>query len=162
MQKSKQLTEITVYSKADRFPMLPDNQLALLAESIAKNGQRHPIMLWRNGEGEDMLIDGCNRLKACGLVGVELEFAQFEGTEDDVLEYINDENILRRHLKTDQAVMMHATLFPEPIRSGKDGGRKEGTAAKIAAVIGKGERRTQQLLADAMNALGKREVLNDI
>jgi len=29
-------------------------------------------------------------------------------------------------------------------------------------VIGKGERRTQQLLADAMNALGKREVLNDI
>jgi|GraSoi2013_115cm_1033766.scaffolds.fasta_scaffold387515_1 ParB-like chromosome segregation protein Spo0J len=57
-----------VHPPADIFPMVPDDGLATLAESIKANGLRYPIVVRKvsNGNGvvEDEVIDGRNRLRA--------------------------------------------------------------------------------------------------
>ena len=45
---------------ADRFPMLPEDELQRLAEDIRENGQRSPIMVSLDG----LILDGKNRLAA--------------------------------------------------------------------------------------------------
>jgi hypothetical protein len=120
MQKPKsQPTEMKVHPAADIFPMLDEAQLAGLAQSIATNGQRFPIMLWRNGAAEDILIDGRNRKAACALVEIEPTFDYFEGDEDDVIAYIADVNLERRDLTKAQKVMALAKLYPQPDTKGQ-------------------------------------------
>jgi hypothetical protein len=114
---------IKVHPAADIFPMLDSDQLASLAESIATNGQRFPIMLWKNGEGE-FLIDGRNRRKACELAGIEPKSEYFAGDEEDMVAYIADVNLERRDLTKQQKIMALATLYPEPEEKG--GAKKKG------------------------------------
>jgi ParB-like chromosome segregation protein Spo0J len=109
---------VKVHPKADIFPMLEDDQLISLAESIAKNGQRHPITFWENGDGR-ILIDGRNRFKACEFIGVEPQYSEFKGTEDDVLAYIADVNLERRDLKEDQKIMALAKIYQKPTQGKK-------------------------------------------
>src|SRR5690606_33589017 len=52
----------SVHPAATIFPMMDDERLRELAEDIKQNGQREPIVYWK-----DQLLDGRNRLKACEL-----------------------------------------------------------------------------------------------
>ena len=111
-------SEMKIHPAANVFPMLESDQLASLAESIAKVGQIHPILLWSNGEG-DMLIDGRNRFRACELAEIEPKYEHFEGDEDAVRNLILGVNLERRDLKKSQKIMLVATVFPEPQRGGR-------------------------------------------
>jgi len=53
-----------IHLRAEMFPMMPEEELAELAEDIRENGLIHPIMLDTDGQ----VIDGRNRLAACKLV----------------------------------------------------------------------------------------------
>lgn len=81
-----------VHPAADRYPRMKDDRLAELAVDIAEHGLIEPI--WIDVEG--MLLDGRNRLAACQMVGVEPEFAVYEG--EDVEAFIVSKNEHRRHL----------------------------------------------------------------
>jgi len=74
--------------------MLPDDELAELAESIKTRGLDHPIVLDNQGR----VLDGRNRLAACELAGVEPEFTKYEAQDSD--DYALRNGITRRHLKT--------------------------------------------------------------
>ena len=80
-----------VHPYADAFPMLPDDDLDALAADIAAHGQRHPILLTRDG----VLVDGRNRLAACVRAKVDPVFAVFDG---DPVALIVSENLQRRDL----------------------------------------------------------------
>jgi hypothetical protein len=88
-----------VHPVAALFPMLPDDELRELADSIKANGQHDPIVLDCDGT----LIDGRNRLRACKLVGIAPIFTTFEG--DDPATFILDKNINRRHMSKGQQAM---------------------------------------------------------
>ena len=60
------MTITGVHPYADKFPMLPEPELAELAESIRANGLRNPIVLTPDG----LILDGRNRAAACERVGV--------------------------------------------------------------------------------------------
>lgn len=111
--------------------MLPDDALASLAESIRINGLRFPIVVRRNGHGDE-LIDGRNRLRACELAGIDPTFTEFVGDDQAVKSYIADVNLERRDLKKGQKAMALAMLFPEP----EKGGRGKVSAAKTSAKRG--------------------------
>ena len=49
-----------IHPLAARWPMMPDDELAALAESIAADGLSHPLVL----DGQGRLVDGRNRLEA--------------------------------------------------------------------------------------------------
>jgi hypothetical protein len=95
-----------VHPFAAAFPMLPDDELAELAEDIKVNGLSHPILVTPDGE----LLDGRNRLAACRLVGVEPDFEVRVGNPYAV---IVSENVRRRNLNAGQVAMASAVALVE-------------------------------------------------
>lgn len=67
--------------------MMNPQQLQKLANDILENGLREPIVLTPDGK---TLVDGRNRLRACGVAGVEPRFKKLpkNSAEEDVLRYI--------------------------------------------------------------------------
>lgn len=99
-----------IHPFANRFPMLPENELALLAEDIANHGLIHPIVL----DGSGQLIDGRNRLAACKIVNLEPTFVtrDFENVEAFILSV----NVHRRHITKGAQAMAMAIAYPEAKR----------------------------------------------
>jgi len=86
---------------ANIFPMMSDEELSELAESIESNGLRVPILLY-----EGKILDGRNRYQACESSGVKPEYTEFEG--DDPLSHVLDLNLHRRHLTSGQKAIVVA------------------------------------------------------
>lgn len=102
-----------IHPLADLFPMLPDDELAELAEDIKENGLRQPIVLDHDGR----VVDGRNRLRACAIAGVEPQFQRLNG--EDIAAFIVSQNINRRHLTKAQRAMSVAMIYPEPGKGGR-------------------------------------------
>ena len=62
---------------ADLFPMMTAAEQDALAEDIAENGLRQPIVRYKG-----KVLDGRNRLIACETAGVEPTFIDFEGDDE--------------------------------------------------------------------------------
>lgn len=77
------------------FPQLSDENLQELADDIAVNGLRNPIVLWQG-----KIVDGRNRYLACRIAEVEPRFTEFEG--DDPIGCVISQYLQRRHLTASQ------------------------------------------------------------
>lgn len=77
---------------AEAWPLLGDDELAELAEDIATNGLRSPIVTYGGA-----ILDGRNRHAACALAKVEPTFTEFEGADDEALAFVQSVNNARRH-----------------------------------------------------------------
>lgn len=88
-----------VHPAADLFPMLPDEELAELADDIRANGLREAIKLQDDGT----LVDGRNRQRACQMAGIEPRYESLNGT--DPAAYILSANVHRRNLTKGQRVL---------------------------------------------------------
>jgi ParB-like chromosome segregation protein Spo0J len=90
------------------FPMLDDEAIQELADDIAKNGLRNPIVI----DQDDCILDGRNRAAACAIAQVEPVFEPFIGTDEEKLAYVVSANVHRRHLTTSQRASVAAKLLP--------------------------------------------------
>lgn len=92
-----------VHPLAARWPLMPDDELAALAESIAADGLSHPLVL----DDQGRLVDGRNRLEACRIAGVSPKYLTPRGldTEEAVRSYIGRVNAQRRNVSTGQKAM---------------------------------------------------------
>lgn len=106
------LDEYEVHPLAAIFPMLSDEELADLAEDIKENGLLHPIVRTVDGQ----IVDGRNRVVACGIAGVEPEFEDRICDDDEARALIISANLQRRNLTKGQKAMALAIMFPEPKR----------------------------------------------
>jgi hypothetical protein len=104
-----------VHPYADRFPMLPADELQALADDIATSGQLRPITIWIDQEtGEELLLDGRNRLTACEMVGVEPKAETYIG---DPYAFIRSANNRRRNMTPGQQAAADAlALFDQGLR----------------------------------------------
>lgn len=100
------LSTLTAHPAADIFPMLDAGEMAELAEDIKARGLIEAIVLDADGR----IVDGRNRLEACGIAGVEPRFIEYMGS--DVLGYIVSKNLKRRHLTESQRATVAAELVP--------------------------------------------------
>ncbi|MFZ3499055.1 ParB N-terminal domain-containing protein [Streptomyces sp. 5.8] len=91
---------LKIHPFADSLPMLPEDELHDLAESIKAEGQHKDIVLDRDG----VVIDGRNRLAACKLAGIEPRFTTYNG--DDPIRVIVSHNVHRRHISKGQQAMI--------------------------------------------------------
>ena len=87
------------------FPQLSDDELHDLADDIAVNGLRNPIVLWQG-----KILDGRNRYLACKIAEVEPRFTEFEG--DDPIGWVISQNLQRRHLTASQKAVVALDLLP--------------------------------------------------
>lgn len=90
------------------FPMLSDEEVQELADDIAKNGLRIPIVI----DADDKILDGRNRAAACAIAGVDPVYEPFIGSDEDKLAFVVSCNIHRRHLTTSQRASVAAKLMP--------------------------------------------------
>jgi hypothetical protein len=91
----------TWHPLAERFPLMPEDELREMAASISEIGQMVPCTMNPDGLG----LDGRNRAAACALAGVEPAFLVYDG---DPVAFIVQVNAQRRHLSTGQRAMATA------------------------------------------------------
>jgi hypothetical protein len=111
---------------ADLFPMLEGAELQALADDIKAHGLLNPIILFAEG-GKRLVLDGRNRLRACGMVGVAPRF-EFWAGEGSPTEWVVSQNLHRRHLSTSQRALIAAELVPMFAAEAKERQRAAGGA----------------------------------
>jgi len=140
------MTDYPVHPAAQLFPLMPDAEIEALAQSIKAHGQTVPVVLYQG-----RVLDGRNRILACGRAGVEPIVTEWSGTGDPVA-WVLSINMDRRHLTPSQRSMIAARakpLFAEQAaareRAGKqidptlnlgEGRHERESAAKAAEVMG--------------------------
>jgi len=85
-------TDYKFHPAAAIFPLLGEEELAEMAQSIREHGLRESIKLH-----DEQVLDGRNRLTACRLAGVEPRFEQAK-VNGSVANYVFDMNYHRRQL----------------------------------------------------------------
>lgn len=104
---------------AERFPLLSEDEIREMAESIAERGQYVPCRMTPEGLG----LDGRNRVAACAIAGVAPSWEPYEG---EPVPFIIEVNAERRHLTTGQRAMAVAIgLVEEGLR--ENGRYKRGS-----------------------------------
>jgi hypothetical protein len=126
---------------AAAWPMLPEPDLRRLAEDIAANGLRHPVVLDKAG----MVLDGRNRLAACTIAGVEPTFETYEG--DDPEGYVLSTNE-RRHMSLPERAAATALTLAT------NGGRAKGRWKRGSVPDNPESRNSGKTWADAMTSAG--------
>ncbi|WP_315720156.1 MULTISPECIES: ParB/RepB/Spo0J family partition protein [unclassified Bradyrhizobium] len=118
-----------VHPAAAIFPMMSEEEIADLAEDIKENGLKHPIVIGEH-EGEEVLVDGRNRLRACELAKVQPTYHKLK--DEDHLAFILSTNVKRRHLNSGQRAMAVAMMYPTPTpgKSLPDVGKTQGESVK--------------------------------
>jgi N6-adenosine-specific RNA methylase IME4 len=92
--------KLSFHPIAGIFSLIPENELASLAEDIRANGLREPLWLYEN-----KILDGRNRYLACQLINADLQFRHFEGSYLEAIALVWSMNLKRRHLDSSQAAM---------------------------------------------------------
>lgn len=118
--------EIIVHPLAALFPMMPDDELAELADDILANGLQFDLVL----DTEGRLLDGRNRLKACEIAGVEPRFTTHDG---DPAIFILSVNVNRRHLNKGQRAIATAMLTPPSENKGGRGKKTTPLNGEVSA-----------------------------
>lgn len=113
----------SVHPLAARFPLLPDDELADLAEDIRANGLAVPILL---NPVDHQLLDGRNRLRACDLARVEPHYQLYAG--DDPAAAIIALNVHRRHITQGACSMAVALERLVTRRSGRSAAKAAGAS----------------------------------
>lgn len=127
-----------VFPAADLFPMLPADELQQLVDDIAAHGLREAVVV-ATIDGEEMLVDGRNRLAACKMAGVEPTLRRLNG--EDPTAFVVSANINRRHMTKGQRAMAVAMIYPTPEKGGRG---KKGAAQKAEVISGFSDRLVQQ------------------
>ena len=98
--------ELGIHSLAELFPPLPEAELDKLAESIKKEHQQQPVVLW-----DGKVIDGRCRYLACRKAGVPVLVTDRKfGNEAEAAAYVVSANLMRRHLSTSQRAVLARQL----------------------------------------------------
>lgn len=107
MQTEPADVDLEVHPLANLFPMMNDEDLDSLKESIQKNGLREPIVIF-----ESKILDGRNRFRALKALNLPVPTTLFEG--EDAVQFVADHNLYRRHLKASQKAAIAALLSEFP------------------------------------------------
>jgi ParB-like chromosome segregation protein Spo0J len=126
-QNLKQI-ELEGHRLANYFPAIEGQEFDDLVESIRKNGQLNPIILF-----EGKILDGKNRFRACQQLGINPITQEYSG--NDPLDFVIAENINRRHLTESQRAMLATKMLPEFEKKAKE--RKIEGSKRGAAITNK-------------------------
>jgi hypothetical protein len=96
-----------IHPAAMLFPMMAEEELAVLAEDIKKNGLLESIVLY-----EGKILDGRNRQAACERVGATPKFVDANGYAPSPISYVLSKNLHRRHLTISQRAAIAAEATP--------------------------------------------------
>jgi hypothetical protein len=114
---------LRAHPAAELFPMLGDQELAELAEDIRTRGLIEPLVTVEV-DGEKVLLDGRNRLRACLMAGVEPSSVPWDGSGGSALGFVLARNLRRRHLTPSQRAAVAVERNHRPIPSRRPPSRR--------------------------------------
>lgn len=115
-----------VHPYADKFPMLPPDEIAELAASISEVGLLQPITVDPDG----LILDGRNRYAACQRAEVQPTVSVYDG---DAADFVIACNVTRRHMTTGARAMANALVLQAAGR--RENGRwKRGSVREVGAI----------------------------
>ncbi len=128
MKKEK----LEFHDVANIFPMMEKGEFEALKDDIRRNGLNEPIWLFKG-----KIIDGRNRYLACIAVNEEPKFKQYEGHEDDLIDFVLSLNLHRRHLNTSQKACLAVDLLPTIEKRNEEIKRIKNRALRKGEVVEK-------------------------
>lgn len=102
--------DLDVHPIANLLPAMSTDDYTALRDSIRDNGQREPITLHRDGR----IIDGRHRARACTELNLPVLSKGFDREDTELVAYVLDLNLKRRHLDPMQRAMIAAELATMP------------------------------------------------
>lgn len=129
-----------IHPLADIFPMMSDSEIADLADDIVEHGQREPIIITR----DNLILDGRNRYKACGIAGVAPTFDLYTGSDEDMASFVVSLNLKRRHLNETQRAMVAAKLANLPRGANQHSPIGETSQREAAELLNVGKRSVER------------------
>lgn len=127
----KRIADYDVHPAAELFPMLPPAELKELAADIKDHGLLHGIVLFGG-----QLLDGRNRLVACGMAEVQPQFEHYRGTLSPT-EYVLATNLKRRQLTASQRATIAAEAMPLLEAEAEEQRRKKISASRSGETVAK-------------------------
>lgn len=121
-------------------PLTPDERAQLEANLLA-DGCRDALVVWA---GENILLDGHNRLDICQAHGIDLEFVELElADRDAAMLWIEENQLGRRNLTLDQ---LTAVAFSVQVRRTEAAKRERAAKARLC-----GGKATEEQIADRLS-----------
>jgi ParB-like chromosome segregation protein Spo0J len=156
---------------SERFPLMPDEELAALAKDIQAHGCKTRITLY-----EDKILDGRNRYRACLIAGRQALTQNFTGTHAQAVIHALSLNLHRRHLsasqiaailqlETEPCAGLHKTKHPEITKESEKKNKTDVLAehaksagvslrsVQLAEAVGKADRKKLEEVADGKKSL---------
>ena len=100
---------LEAHPAANAFPLMDEDRIRELAEDIKKHGQHVPVALQKTSNGDTLVLDGRNRMRACELAGIAPQYKYIDPNEDAVA-FIVSMNARRRHQNESQRALSAARL----------------------------------------------------
>jgi ParB-like chromosome segregation protein Spo0J len=97
--------ELKFHDIVDLFPTMSDDDYAALKDHIAKHGLQTVVTTFQN-----KIVDGRHRSLICQELGVQIDCEEWDGDEEDLLDFVLGENLARRHLTASQKAMIGAEI----------------------------------------------------
>ena len=94
------MKDLQTHPAADLFPLMDGQEFDELVQDIKANGLIEPIWV----TPDNLLLDGRNRFRACGVAGAEVCTRTYDG--GDPVGFAISLNLKRRHLTTGQRAML--------------------------------------------------------
>jgi 16S rRNA G966 N2-methylase RsmD len=94
------MIDLQTHPAADLFPLMDGQEFDELVQDIKANGLIEPLWL----TPDNLLLDGRNRFRACGVAGAEIRTRTYDGA--DPIGFAISLNLKRRHLTTGQRAML--------------------------------------------------------
>ena len=128
--------ELHPYSRL--FPEMDPEEFSGLVDDIKNYGLRLPILVL-----DGRILDGRHRHRACLLANVPARFEEFQGTEEEALQYVLSSNLHRRQLSVSQKAAVALELLPlleeaaeKRMRAGLKTENAGGSAEQAAQLVG--------------------------
>ena len=139
--------ELKFHPLANLFPPMEGEEFKAFVEDLKNNGQREPVIVHQG-----MVLDGCNRVRACQELKVAVKQKPFEG--GDPISFVLSVNLHRRHLNETQRGIVAAKVAnmrrggkeANPSKDGIDKTSQE-QAAKLLNVSVKTVERASKLIS---------------
>ena len=100
---------LEAHPAANAFPLMDEDQIRELAEDIENHGQHFLVALQKTSNGDTLVLDGRNRMRACELAGIAPQYHYIDPNEDAVA-FIVSVNARRRHQNDSQRALSAARL----------------------------------------------------
>lgn len=140
------------HSVANLFPLIDGEEFSALVVDISRNGLREPIWV----DGEDRIIDGRNRYRACLEAKIEPRYRTWRG-KGSLVEFVLSQNLHRRHLTASQKACLATEILPALEREARErlvtstGGAARQPKAKLPEAGEKGQARDKAAKATGVS-----------